>query len=420
MTEEHFTCLNHLEGTFHPNVLHSTVVNSRSQTIRLTDREISSFHNFLNNRTPKCSSIAILFRILYQPLTPAMSQSFPIVRDYALYKGLDGKFREVLCSLRYGALDLRTSSRRRLLLPLQRSQCFVDKQNEQVLTVYFESGARSSVTLEFENIVAKDYWFHCISSCANWTISDYYELQEEIGKGMYGVVYRAKSKFTSKNVAIKVMRNKTIPDFRELDVMTSIRHFNILRAIDVLQTCETTYLVLPLMDGDLRNKIMKKFLPDIALIRNVMRQILRGLKELHANLIIHRDLKPENILIKFDEENRCVVKITDFGLSKRLSELDEKVLSGSRYGTPAYSSPEMMARKPYGAKTDLFSAGCILFELLSGRCPRGKNNPAKIIEEPIWEKIWGRNLRLLVKGLLIEEHSRMTANQALASAWFNE
>jgi len=214
-------------------------------------------------------------------------------------------------------------------------------------------------------------------------------------------VYRARDTKLGRDVAIKVLhhvrfvdRGRLDPMYREARVLASLNHPNIASIYGIEESDGLCGLVLELVEGEsLAERIQRAPLDPSETLR-IARQIIAGLRAAHAKGIIHRDLKPSNIKLTPDG----TVKLVDFGLAKLLRSLDidESVPNishqGLVLGTVAYMSPEQARGKPVDARTDVWSFGCVLYEMLSGKSAFRGETPTDIIikiasEEPDWKEI---------------------------------
>jgi eukaryotic-like serine/threonine-protein kinase len=187
-----------------------------------------------------------------------------------------------------------------------------------------------------------------------------YEILAPIGKGGMGEVYKARDTRLKREVAIKICAAQFSERFeREALVIASLNHTNICQLYDV----GPNYLVMEFVDGE----PLKGPLP-VGKAVEYARQILDALDAAHRKGITHRDLKPGNILV-----TRQGIKLLDFGLAKQNAPLKEtdatRALTeqGQIAGTLQYMSPEQLQGKDADARSDLFSFGCVLYEMLSGR-----------------------------------------------------
>ncbi|KAI9100691.1 hypothetical protein DFS34DRAFT_615441 [Phlyctochytrium arcticum] len=204
---------------------------------------------------------------------------------------------------------------------------------------------------------------------------DDYEIKEMLGKGGFGLVHRAVCKnagLAGKEVAIKMIdkrlmkaANMTLRVANEVEVHWQLHHPSILSLYNYFEDPSYVYLVMELCrNGELYGYIHRRGEPlREEEARGVMTQIVRGVLYLHANGIIHRDLKLSNLLLtdQFD------VKIADFGLAVKLSDPDGE--QKTMCGTPNYISPEIVSRQPYGLASDVWSLGCMVVTILTGKPP---------------------------------------------------
>ncbi|PYH98675.1 Pkinase-domain-containing protein [Aspergillus ellipticus CBS 707.79] len=196
------------------------------------------------------------------------------------------------------------------------------------------------------------------------TTSRYADLQP-VGLGAFGLVCSAYDSITHQSVAIKKMMkpfsNSTIAKrtYREVKLLKQLRHENLIGLSDIfISPSEDIYLVTELLGMDLHRLLTATPL-EVQFVQYFTYQLLRGLKYIHSAGVIHRDLKPSNILIN---EN-CDLKICDFGLA-RLQEPQMTGYVSTRY----YRAPEIMLTwQKYGVEADIWSAGCIVAEMLRGK-----------------------------------------------------
>jgi len=211
---------------------------------------------------------------------------------------------------------------------------------------------------------------------------DRYEIVGLIGAGGMGTVYRAKDTELKRQVAIKVLPESDDPDWnrrrrfdREIRAVAGLTHPNIVRLHDFGTDHDISFAVMELLKGnDLRAMLRRKALPVEQAIE-IGTAIARGLGEAHRHNILHRDIKPENIFITSDGE----IKILDFGLARSVSSTssddetetltDSLTSPGTIVGTSGYQSPEQIRSMDLDARSDIFSLGCVLYEMLTGCNP---------------------------------------------------
>src|SRR5580693_1367311 len=208
----------------------------------------------------------------------------------------------------------------------------------------------------------------------------HYRVVEKIGSGAMGEVFRARDERLGRYVALKLIRpdSSENPDHLrrfelEARAAAALTHPNIVAIYDVGFHEGSPYIVCELLQGQtLRKRLSDGALP-VRLAIDYSLQIVQGLIAAHERRIVHRDLKPENLFVTGDGR----VKILDFGVAKlqaapedsgrSVEELTTVTKSGAVVGTVAYMSPEQLRGKPVDHRSDIFSVGAILYEMLAGR-----------------------------------------------------
>jgi len=200
-----------------------------------------------------------------------------------------------------------------------------------------------------------------------------YEVEAEVGEGAMARVYRARDPEIDRIVAIKVLKHELCLDeeyvvrfMREAKAAGAISHPNIVTIHDVGRAGDLPYITMEFLDEQSLAELFaeNKSLPLKRVIRTGI-QLARALDHAHKRGIVHRDIKPGNILLM---EKGETVKITDFGIARR-DNMDDlgKTLAGAVLGTPRYMSPEQAAGGNVDGRSDLFSLGVILYEMLTGK-----------------------------------------------------
>ncbi len=204
------------------------------------------------------------------------------------------------------------------------------------------------------------------------TFARRYQIIEELGKGGMGKVYKANDIDIKEKVAIKLIKpeistdKNTIERFQnELKFTRKIRHKNVCQMYDLNREEGTYYISMEYVEGEnLRNMIRMSGQLGIGTTISVAKQVCAGLAEAHKLGVVHRDLKPSNIMI--DREG--IVRIMDFGIARSLKE---KGITGAgvMIGTPEYMSPEQVEGKETDQRSDIYSLGAILYEMVTGKVP---------------------------------------------------
>jgi len=216
----------------------------------------------------------------------------------------------------------------------------------------------------------------------NRDIHEFYELQEEIGRGSFSIVRKAKNKKSNEQFAVKCIQKRFIKLHlleREIKIMKQLKHPNILPLIEVFEDKEHIFLILQLVTGgELFDKIVEKGNYSERDASMIVNQILQAVAYLHKNGIVHRDLKPENLLCSESKDHDIHIYVADFGLSRVFK--DNQQLN-TYCGSPEYVAPEVLACVPYEKAVDIWSVGVITYILLTGFLPFYDKNHAVLFEK---------------------------------------
>jgi len=208
-----------------------------------------------------------------------------------------------------------------------------------------------------------------------------YEVLERLGAGGAGVVYRGLQVQLGRFVAIKVLHEETAasPEWRrrferEARALSVLAHPNVVPVTDSGIDGGVPFLVMELLQGKTLGDLIKEGPVPLWRALNIARQTLRGLAFAHGQGIVHRDLKPTNVFLQALPDQDDHVRLLDFGMVKFLESSSARTAAdltraGAVIGTPAYMSPEQVKGASADARTDVYAAGVLLFELLAGRRP---------------------------------------------------
>lgn len=214
------------------------------------------------------------------------------------------------------------------------------------------------------------------------TLAGRYELLEKIGDGGMALVYKARCKLLNRYVAVKILKPeftrdvKFIENFRrESQAAASLSHPNIVNIYDVGREGNINYIVMELIEGKVLSDVIRdKGSLSVSMSISIAKQIASALSHAHKNQIIHRDVKPHNILITEDGN----AKITDFGIAKAVNAATLVGHTGAVMGSVHYFSPEQARGGYVDEKSDIYSLGIVLYEMLTGRVPFDADNPVAI------------------------------------------
>ncbi|XP_023331893.1 serine/threonine-protein kinase 36 isoform X2 [Eurytemora carolleeae] len=249
---------------------------------------------------------------------------------------------------------------------------------------------------------------------------DRFKVIEMIGEGSFGRVFKAVERDTGQTVALKLIpkvghSEKEISSLRsEFKIQKELSHPNIVRMLDAFETEKELISVAEFIPGELyrlfdlyKLEMGYRRLPEER-VQEICGDLLSALHYLHSHRILHRDIKPQNILL--DSNGRA--KLCDFGFARNLG-VHTLVLTSIK-GTPLYMAPELIEEKPYDHTADIWSLGCIVYELLTGYPPFSTSSLFQLIKKIRYESIqWPAHLsvesRSFLQGVL-EKESRKRLN----------
>ncbi|NXT83124.1 STK36 kinase, partial [Zapornia atra] len=235
-----------------------------------------------------------------------------------------------------------------------------------------------------------------------------YHVLEMIGEGSFGRVYKGRRKHSAQVVALKFIpkvgrSEKELKNLqREIEIMRGLHHPNIIQMLDSFETDKEVVVVTDYAEGELFQILEDDgSLPEDQ-VQAIAAQLVSALYYLHSHRILHRDMKPQNILLGKDG----VVKLCDFGFARAMS-IHTMVLTSIK-GTPLYMSPELVEERPYDHTADLWSVGCILYELFVGTPPFYTSSifqlVSLIVKDPVkWPAVISPVFKSFLQGLLMKD-----------------
>lgn len=310
----------------------------------------------------------------------------------------------------------------------------------------FDSQRRRRRVMVLAAPAEKDFlrWSSWLTRASKSVLEMHYSMDRLISKGAFARVVLGKDLHTGEPVAIKLIEKSNAPPSerkyfeREVKIMQSLSHPNIVQCYDVFDNRLRTRIVMEYIEGGTLADVISEYkgpLPE-SLSKKLMKDILSGVEYLHGMGTIHRDLKPDNCLLSESKAPYGTVKLSDFGLSNMVTKsapttggaFDEHRVLTSAVGSPGFVAPEIF-ESSYGTAVDIWSCGVIMYMLLSGGVmPFPGQSASEIVTTARDGKIDFSSEALsavsgvakdLVKGLLnADGRRRLTARQALAHPWF--
>ncbi|OZM58549.1 hypothetical protein CIB95_02990 [Lottiidibacillus patelloidae] len=241
-----------------------------------------------------------------------------------------------------------------------------------------------------------------------------YQLDQVIGDGGMATVYKAKDVILDRDVAVKVLRPEhgNDPEFirrfhREAQAATSLAHPNVVSVYDAGEDKELHYIVMELVEGQTLKKYINENKPlSLTKVINIMTQLTDGIAHAHDNNIIHRDIKPQNILI----DNEGTIKVTDFGIALASSSYTI-THTMSVLGSVHYLSPEQARGGLVNEKSDIYSLGIVLYELVTGRVPFSGDTAVSVAIKHLQGEVpsprkWNPNLPQSFENVILKAMAR--------------
>jgi HAMP domain-containing protein/predicted Ser/Thr protein kinase len=222
------------------------------------------------------------------------------------------------------------------------------------------------------------------------TLALRYDIQNVLGVGGMGMVYKASDRELGELVAIKTLK----PDMMQQDpsalerfkseirLARKIAHRNVVRTYDLGENSGVYFITMEFVDGkSLKELIQSRGRLPVAIVLPIAKQLCRALEVAHEEGVIHRDIKPANMVVQPDG----VLKVMDFGIARLAQRTEGQTQAGMVVGTPEYMAPEQLLGEDIDARADLYSAGVVLYECLTGKMPHTAQTPITLITKVLEE-----------------------------------
>jgi HAMP domain-containing protein len=301
----------------------------------------------------------------------------------ATRRAADGDYKAVIPSTSKDEIGVLAGAFRGLLADLREKQELVE----------FLSASDSAKTVQLRTMsVTTEQRVQSAGVVPGTKFAGRYEVKEILGQGGMGTVFKAVDAELGEVIAIKTLRKDflsaeptALERFKsEIRLARRISHRNVVRTHDLGENSGIYYITMEYVEGkSLKDLIRSRGKLPLAITLSVGKQLARALEVAHEQGVIHRDIKPQNMVVEPDG----VLKVMDFGIARLASRQPESGVTqaGTAIGTPEYMSPEQLAGKEIDARADIYAAGCVLYECLTGRPPFTAETPyqlvAKLLEE---------------------------------------
>jgi eukaryotic-like serine/threonine-protein kinase len=222
------------------------------------------------------------------------------------------------------------------------------------------------------------------------TLANRYEIKDILGVGGMGMVYKAVDRELGETIAIKTLKSDfmaqdptALERFRgEIRLARKISHRNVVRTHDIGESGGVYYITMEFVEGkSLKDLIRSRGRLPVSVVLTVGKQLARALEVAHEQGVIHRDIKPQNIVVEPDG----VLKVMDFGIARLAQRKEGVTQAGMIIGTPEYMAPEQLLGDELDGRSDLYAAGVVLYECLTGRTPFVADSPITLISKVLEE-----------------------------------
>ncbi|CAB9518958.1 MAP kinase-activated protein kinase 2 (Fragment) [Seminavis robusta] len=290
-------------------------------------------------------------------------------------------------------------------------------------------GCGSSTPAEESGAVATDP-AQVEDSKSGKRFNELYKIGKELGSGAFSVVKEGSHKQSGESFAIKIVTKAKLTQEDEqalkdeIDVLSELKHSNIIRLYDVFEEKEFYYLITEkMLGGELFDRIVQKSYYNEKEARDTCKILFQAMAYCHKHQVAHRDLKPENLLLT-SQDNDSDIKIADFGFAKKCTTPNSLK---TQCGTPGYVAPEILEGQQYDTQADMWSLGVIVYILLGGYPPFIEQNQRDLFRKirkgdyEFHDEYWGQvseDAKTMISSLLtVNPSKRLSADGSLKNTW---
>jgi serine/threonine protein kinase len=269
----------------------------------------------------------------------------------------------------------------------------VVKTSKGSLTGWLFSEARCNCDFGIQRPIAATPALAAVD-VANARLASNFIILSTLGQGGVGTVYKVENEITKEIYAAKVLHPEFVRDpnavkrfEQEAESAKLLTHRNLVRIHEKGRTqFGTPYFLMDFLDGlSLADILSDQIYMDVHHALRLFAQVCEGIAYAHSKGVIHRDLKPSNVIVVKEPDGSETVKIVDFGIAKVTAHDSNLTQTGDIFGSPNYMSPEQCSGNPLDLRSDIYSLGCCLYELLTGKTPFSSENPLKTVLKHINE-----------------------------------
>jgi serine/threonine-protein kinase len=357
--------------------------------LRSLDAELAPFRAL--QRTLVVVAIAGLLLALLASLAVAHRIARPVRALVRATKGVaEGDYSMEIPAVSRDEIGELAASFKHMLEELRAKQQLVEYLSGSASSAATQPIAMAGVTASSAPTLVRSVAANVGTIQPGQTFAGRYEVKAVLGMGGMGVVYRAVDNQLGEPVAIKTLKNDAMASdpalvqrFKdEIRLARKITHRNVVRTHDIGEVDGMYYITMEFAEGQsLKHLITSRGSLPVPVVLTVGKQLCRALEAAHEQGVIHRDIKPQNLIV----EPSGTLKVMDFGIARLAARTGGVTQAGMAIGTPEYMAPEQLLGDDVDFRADLYAAGCVLFECLTGRPPFVADSPITLVAKQLEE-----------------------------------